>query len=77
MLSWMGADFDCNRLRLLKEAPYTQKEADAAVGLFTDNGRAEKMVVDKSEELPDAPQAAAPGGDDNDEEVYDAFFKAY
>ena len=27
------------RVRLLKGQPYTQKEADAAVGLGTDNGR--------------------------------------
>ena len=26
------------RLRLLREEPYTQKEAEAAVGLRTDNG---------------------------------------
>lgn len=28
-----------NRLKELKEGPYTHKEADAAVGLWTDNGR--------------------------------------
>lgn len=27
-----------HRLRLLREAPYTQKEAEAAAGLRTDNG---------------------------------------
>ena len=27
-----------HRLRLLREEPYTQKEAEAAVGLRTDNG---------------------------------------
>ena len=32
------------RLKLLKEEPYTQKEADAAAGLGTDNGiRAGKL----------------------------------
>ncbi|KZF18906.1 hypothetical protein L228DRAFT_251781 [Xylona heveae TC161] len=30
------------RLRLLREEPYTQKEADAAIGLRTDNGRSDK-----------------------------------
>lgn len=29
------------RLRSLREEPYTQKEAEAAVGLRTDNGRRE------------------------------------
>ena len=29
---------DCNRLRALKEEPYSQKEAEAAIGLGTDNG---------------------------------------
>lgn len=32
------------RLRLLKEEPYTQKEAEAAVGLGTDNGPAGRRV---------------------------------
>ena len=27
-----------NRVRLLKEEPYTQKEAETAIGLRTDNG---------------------------------------
>ncbi|KAF2859604.1 hypothetical protein K470DRAFT_258783 [Piedraia hortae CBS 480.64] len=34
------------RLKQLKEEPYTQKEADAAVGLTTDNGREAKDDVD-------------------------------
>jgi hypothetical protein len=32
----------------LKEQPYTQKDAEAAAGLFTDNGkRSEAMAVDE------------------------------
>lgn len=30
------------RVKQLREEPYTHKEADAAVGLRTDNGRPEK-----------------------------------
>ncbi|KAF2237460.1 hypothetical protein EV356DRAFT_530180 [Viridothelium virens] len=30
--------------RLLKEDPYTQKEAEAAVGLWTDNGKQDRPV---------------------------------
>ena len=42
------------RLRFLREEPYTQKEAEAAVGLRTDNGQREgaKSEADKSS-LPD------------------------
>ncbi len=29
----------CDRLKQLKDEPYTQKEAEAAVGLMTDNGK--------------------------------------
>ena len=34
-------------MRLLKEEPYTQKEAEAAVGLRTDNGK--RKVADEME----------------------------
>lgn len=37
-LFWFGGF----RVRLLKETPYSQKEAEAAVGLGTDNGRRER-----------------------------------
>lgn len=30
------------RTKQLKEEPYTQKDAEAAVGLWTDNGRPQK-----------------------------------
>ena len=40
------------RLRLLREKPYTQKEAEAAVGLRTDNGIREKpKATDVKEQL--------------------------
>lgn len=39
------------RVRLLREEPYTQKEAEAAVGLTTDNGRKPKGVVEEEEEM--------------------------
>jgi len=29
----------CVRVRFLREEPYTQKEAEAAIGLRTDNGK--------------------------------------
>lgn len=40
------------RLRQLEEEPYSQKEAEAAVGLTTDNGKrtVEKEMVDVSED---------------------------
>ncbi|KND04593.1 uncharacterized protein SPPG_00312 [Spizellomyces punctatus DAOM BR117] len=34
------------RLKVLKESPYTQKEAEAAAGLFTDNGKGRVSGVD-------------------------------
>lgn len=41
------------RVRQLKEEPYSQKEAEAAVGLTTDNGKKgtenQEMVVDEDE----------------------------
>ena len=43
------------RLRLLKEEPYSQKEAEAAAGLTTDNGKRknvdEEMVVAEEEDV--------------------------
>ena len=42
----------CCRVKTLQEQPYSQKEAEAAVGLWTDNGRAgdEDMEVDEMDE---------------------------
>ena len=41
------------RLRALKEEPYTQKEADAAAGLATDNGvRKNAKINEGREEVP-------------------------
>ena len=34
----MHSVLTADRVRLLRETPYTQKEADAAAGLRTDNG---------------------------------------
>ncbi|KAI9684005.1 MAG: Bud site selection protein 20 [Bathelium mastoideum] len=34
------------RDRLLKEEPYSQREADASVGLWTDNGKEDRPVSD-------------------------------
>lgn len=40
------------RLRALMEEPYSQKEAEAAVGLRTDNGsRAEGSTVDEAQDV--------------------------
>ncbi len=64
-------------MRLLKEEPYSQKEAEAAVGLGTDNARPEKMALSEevieqstSKEAPNHP-------DSDDEEEYNVFFSAY
>ena len=36
----------CSRVKQLKEEPYTQKEAEAAVGLTTDNGKRKPKSTD-------------------------------
>lgn len=67
------------RLRQLKDGPYTQKEAEAAVGLATDNGRAakaESMAIDTDVEVIQ-PIEPEPAKEYNDDEEYDAFFAAY
>lgn len=38
------------RLRTLREEPYTQKEAEAAAGLRTDNGATKTLTAQESEE---------------------------
>ena len=66
------------RLRQLKEGPYTQKEAEAAAGLYTDNGTLnDKMAVDDEGETAAGKQEDQRVRDDNDDEVYDAFFSTY
>lgn len=35
-----------NRVRQLKEEPYTQKEAEAAIGLTVDNGKRPEVEMD-------------------------------
>lgn len=37
------------RVRQLREEPYSQKEAEAAVGLTTDNGKREDLAMDEDE----------------------------
>lgn len=61
-------------MRQLKEEPYTQKEAEAAIGLTTDNGRPEKMEVDSSDEHKANEARRQKPEEDNDDEEYDAFF---
>ncbi|GAM89300.1 hypothetical protein ANO11243_073370 [Dothideomycetidae sp. 11243] len=39
------------RVRQLKEEPYTQKEAEAAAGLFTDNGKRLNTAMEEDTEL--------------------------
>ena len=51
-------------MRALREEPYSQKEAELAVGLRTDNGRPEKMYLD--DEI-SAAQAAIVSADYEDE----------
>ena len=41
---------DGSRLRALKDEPYTQKEAEAATGLRTDNGSRKASALTKLEE---------------------------
>ncbi|KAF9885182.1 Bud site selection protein 20 [Aspergillus nanangensis] len=38
------------RVRLLREEPYTQKSAEAAIGLGTDNGVRQQDTVDRMED---------------------------
>ncbi|KAI9773454.1 MAG: Bud site selection protein 20 [Geoglossum simile] len=40
------------RVRLLREAPYSQREAEAAIGLGVDNGPTRKAAVDPADEIP-------------------------
>ena len=70
---------------MLREEPHTQKEAEAAVGLRTDNGRQAVVVVETAMAI-DAPMQSAPAqaqaqaqsqADVNDDVEYDAFFTAY
>ena len=44
---------DC-RVRLLREAPYSQREAEAAIGLGVDNGPVRTPAADTADEtMPD------------------------
>lgn len=46
-----------DRLRQLKEGPFSQKESEAAIGLTTDNGKSPSLAVYKDEEMIDATSA--------------------
>jgi len=64
-------------VRALKAEPYTQKEAEAAAGLITDNGRKpDTMVVDDAVmadvSMKTAPKQPMKEADDSEE--YNAFF---
>ncbi|PGH26598.1 hypothetical protein AJ80_01727 [Polytolypa hystricis UAMH7299] len=58
---WFESEYNMNahrkgknhkrRLRLLKEEPHSQKVAEAAVGLGTDNGKREQVAMDISESV--------------------------
>ncbi|KAI9787731.1 MAG: Bud site selection protein 20 [Geoglossum umbratile] len=55
------------RVRLLREAPYSQREAEAAVGLGVDNGLVTKAAVDTADEaMPDAGREMEVGGGEAD-----------
>lgn len=73
---------------MLREEPHTQKEAEAAIGLRTDNGRPAVAIVLETAMAVDTPsQSALAEGltqaqtqvqaDMNDDVEYDAFFTAY
>ena len=72
-------------LRQLQEQPFNQREAEAAVGLATDNGRPDEMAIDDTIQDPAAalvPPHTTTGDskhnvDLNDDEEYNAFFAAY
>lgn len=45
-----GLALTAYRVRQLKEEPYTQKEAEAAIGLTTDNGKRVEVEMDHDAE---------------------------
>lgn len=74
------AQLTIRRVRLLKEDPYSQKEAEISIGLATDNGRRQHTAMDTDEVVPDA-SAALMDTDvvdaEDDTETHNAFFSAY
>lgn len=64
------------RVRQLKEQPYTQKDAEAAIGMTTDNGRPETMAIDQPAEEKQ-PEQAKQENDADDGEELDDFLKIY
>jgi hypothetical protein len=48
-LSLLSLSADSARVRLLREKPYTQKEAEAAIGLTTDNGKQVELKGEATE----------------------------
>ena len=63
-----------DRVRQLREEPYTQKEAEAAVGLTTDNDRPEKTAVDSVGGENVRLEEEQKPIEENDDEEYNAFF---
>lgn len=61
----------------MKEEPYTQKLAEAAVGLTTDNGRPEKMAIDEQLAEQANVEESKPRKDDDDKDELDAFMSVY
>ena len=61
----------------MKEEPYTHKDADAAIGLWTEKGQSEKMIVDEDMEKSNPGMIKVAQEEEDDAEVHDAFFKAY
>lgn len=65
---------------MLKDEPHSQKSAEAAIGLRTDNGRPETIMLDTAMALdPTKPisDVAAETKEMNDDVEYDAFFSVY
>jgi len=63
-------------VRALKAEPYTQKEAEAAAGLVTDNGRKPEAMNIDEEVMVDVPvkEANVATKEVDDTEEYNAFF---
>lgn len=61
---------------MLKDEPHTQKVAESAIGLRTDNGRPEKILIE-TEMTVDAIEPAKERVEANDDVEYNAFFSVY
>ena len=63
-MTCLGSVLIDRSVRALREEPYSQKEAELAVGLRTDNGRPEKMHLD--DEISAAQAAIVSAGYDDE-----------